>query len=66
MRTHAASLEPPLLRGYLHLVAAIASPFGLLYLLFVADTRRAQVGAVVFGVGLVLVYTISVAHHRLR
>ena len=66
MRTHAASLEPPLLRGYLHLAAAIASPFGLLYLLFVADTRRALVGAVVFGVGLVFIYTISVTHHLLR
>ena len=63
MRTYASTFESPVMRGYLHLVAAIASPFGLFYLLVVADTQRAAAGGLVFGVALVLLYTISVAHH---
>lgn len=53
----------PLLRGVSHLVAAILAPFALVALLFVAESPRAYVSGVVFGVGLILLFATSAAYH---
>ena len=53
----------PLLRGYIHLAAAIVAPFGLVWLLVVSDSLSDVIGAAVFGGSLVLSYTTSAAYH---
>jgi hemolysin III len=53
----------PLLRGALHLAAAIAAPGGLVLLLLIADSPRRYVGAAVFATSLMLLYTSSASYH---
>ncbi|MBN9492616.1 hemolysin III family protein [bacterium] len=55
----------PLMRGYIHLVAAIASPFALLLLLLSAHSARAYVGAAIFGASIVLLFSTSATYHLL-
>ena len=53
----------PLLRGYLHLAVAIATPFALVWLLLISDSPRDLIGAAVFGGSLILMYTTSAMYH---
>jgi hemolysin III len=53
----------PLLRGYIHLAAAAISPFALLWLLMIADSPRAYVGAAIFGGSMVLLFSTSASYH---
>lgn len=55
----------PLLRGYLHLLAAAASPAALVVMLLIADSPRAYVGAAIFGAGMLLLHATSAAYHVL-
>lgn len=55
----------PLLRGYIHLAAAVVSPFALLGLVLIADSPRAYVGAAVFGTSIVLLFSTSATYHLL-
>ena len=56
----------PLLRGYLHLLVAVLSPFAIVWFVLIADSPRAVVGGTIFGASLLLVYTMSAGHHILR
>lgn len=53
----------PLLRGYVHLVAALIAPFALIALLMRAHSAPSYVGAAVFGAGLMGLFTISASYH---
>lgn len=55
----------PILRGYLHLASAIVAPFALAFLVFLAESPRQMVGAIVFGGSLVVLYWTSVSYHLL-
>jgi hemolysin III len=57
---------PPLLRGRLHFIGALVSPFALLVLLIIADSPRSIVGAAIFGSALILLHTTSASYHLLR
>ena len=61
-----ALTSPPLLRGHLHFIGALVSPFALLALLFIADSPRSFVGAAIFGSGLILLYATNACYHLLR
>ena len=61
--TAPAAATTPALRGYLHLVAALAAPFALLYLLARADSASDYVGVSLFGSGLILLFGISASYH---
>jgi hemolysin III len=63
MTVVAATPIKPLLRGYLHLALALLMPAALVYLLLVASSPAAYVGAAVFGAGLLLLFSISAAYH---
>lgn len=63
MDTRVSPLTRPLLRGYLHLVVALVSPFALLQLLFISDSPRDYVGSAIFGASLILIYTTSAIYH---
>ena len=54
---------PPVLRGYLHLAAAIVAPFALLLLLSTADSPRGIVSGAVFGASLIALFGTSAAYH---
>lgn len=54
-----------MLRGYSHLIAALAAPFALLALLMIADSPRAYVGASLFGASLILLFSTSAGYHLL-
>jgi hemolysin III len=54
---------PPLLRGYLHLVAALLAPAALVVLLLIADSPSAYVGASIFGAALLLLFSTSASFH---
>jgi hemolysin III len=59
--------EPkPLLRGYLHLGAAVAAAVGCVVLLLLADSPRAYAGGAVFALSLMLLYATSAAYHIVR
>jgi len=58
--------SPPLLRGRLHFVGALVSPFALLALLIIADSPRSFVGASIFGSALILLHATSASYHLLR
>ncbi len=58
--------QRPLLRGYFHLGAAIASGVGLIGLLLLAHSPRAYVGGSVFALSLVLLYSVSATYHTVR
>jgi len=63
----ASSADPrPLLRGTLHLGAAVAAPFGAVALLLIASSPRAYVGAAVFAASMMLLYGTSAAYHLVR
>lgn len=66
MVTFSADGNRPLLRGYVHLAAAIVAPFALVGLLLVADSPRAYVSGAVFGTGLILLYATSASYHVVR
>jgi hemolysin III len=53
----------PALRGYIHLAAALLSPFALAYLLLVADSAAAYVGGAIFGASMLLLFTTSASFH---
>jgi len=55
----------PLLRGYFHLVAAVAAVAGLLLLVLRADSPRAYAGGAIFAVSLILLYTTSATYHTI-
>jgi hemolysin III len=60
-------MEPkPLLRGYLHLGAAIAAAFGCVGLMLLADSPRAYIGGFVFAASLAVLYSISATYHIIR
>jgi hemolysin III len=54
----------PLLRGYSHAVAAVAALPAALWLVSVAPTRTAAVGAGVYGATLATLFTVSGVYHR--
>lgn len=56
----------PLMRGHMHLAAALVAPIALAVLLLLADTPRGYVGAASFGIGLILLYSVSAAYHLVR
>ena len=61
------SIEPrPLLRGYLHLAAAIAAVVGLIGLMMLAHTPRGYVGGATFALSLILLYSTSATYHTIR
>lgn len=53
----------PKLRGVLHLIAAVAAPFGLLTLILIADSAAGYVSASIFASSLMLLYTSSASYH---
>lgn len=55
----------PMMRGMLHLGAALLAPLGLVLLLLLADSPSAYVGASVYATGLVLLYATSATYHLL-
>ena len=62
--TNTDGLEPrPLLRGTLHLVAALLAPFGLVLLLLIADSPRRYVGASIYATSMLLLYASSASYH---
>lgn len=58
-----AALDRPRFRGRLHLLAALASVAGLVWMLSVADSPAALVSAWVYGLGAVLLYLTSATYH---
>ena len=63
-----ASVLParPMLRGYLHLVAALGAPFGVLWLVLTAGSTGAYVTGAIFGASVFLLFAVSAAHHLVR
>lgn len=63
--SHTPTTDPPrpLLRGILHLIAAIIAPIGLVVLMMIADSPRRYVGAAVFATSLILLYVSSATYH---
>jgi hemolysin III len=55
--------ERPRLRGRLHQLAAVASAFGLLWLVRVAPSTQARIVAFVYGVSAILLYLTSTTYH---
>ena len=55
----------PFLRGYLHLIAAVAAPYALVSLVLAADSPRGIVGGALFGASLVILYSTSAMYHVL-
>ncbi|MFN0147772.1 MAG: hemolysin III family protein [Dehalococcoidia bacterium] len=53
----------PALRGYIHLAAALTSPFAVLYLMLVADSPAAYVGGAIFGASMILLFSTSASFH---
>jgi hemolysin III len=60
-----APRQRPVLRGVLHLYAAIAAVAGAAVLLLVADSARAYVGGAIFAASLILLYGTSAIYHRI-
>lgn len=58
-----AVLERPRLRGRLHLIAAVVSVGGLVWLVRAAESTEATVAAWVYGVSALLLYTTSGTYH---
>jgi hemolysin III len=55
----------PLLRGYLHLGAAVAAVLGFGALLLLADSAKAYVGGAIFALSLIALYTVSGVYHSI-
>lgn len=62
-----AVLQParPVMRGYIHLAAALISPFALLWLLLSAGSARGYVGGAIFGASIILLFSTSATYHLL-
>lgn len=56
----------PSLRGVFHLIAALAAPFGLVWLLLRSDSPREYVGAAIFASSLIALYATSATYHLIR
>ena len=65
MSSQTAIAPRPLLRGYLHLIAAVAAPYALVFLVLAADSPRGVVGGALFGASLVILYSTSAVYHVL-
>lgn len=52
-----------MLRGYLHLGAAVAAVVGLVLLVLLADSPRAYIGGAIFASSLIGLYTVSGIYH---
>ena len=63
INVQASSAPTPALRGYLHLAAALAAPYALLLLIFVAESPRGVVGGAIFGASLIVLYWTSAIYH---
>lgn len=61
-----ARLVKPRLRGWLHLGMAPVSFIAAVVLIVLAPNERARIGAVVFGLSSVLLFTTSAVYHRGR
>jgi hemolysin III len=63
----AAAISPtaprPVLRGTLHLGAALVAPFGLALMLRMSESARAYVGAAIFGATLIACFGVSASYH---
>ncbi len=65
MPSHVAAPRPkPLLRGVSHEIAAGVALAGLVALVLLAPGPRARVGALVYGVSLVALFSVSALYHR--
>jgi len=64
--TRGTSAPRPALKGTLHLAAAVAALFGAAWLLVVANSPTAYVGAAIFGTSLILLYGTSATYHQIR
>ena len=53
----------PLLRGTLHLAAAVIAPFALALMLLIAHTPQGYVGAAIFGAALIACFSVSASYH---
>lgn len=51
------------MRGVMHLLMAVAAPFGLVALLLLADSASGYVGAAIFSSSLMALYTTSATYH---
>ena len=56
--------QRPALRGVLHLCAAVAAALGAAWLLLIADSASAYVGAAIFASSLMLLYGTSASYHQ--
>jgi hemolysin III len=61
-----AGTQRPLLRGWSHLGATVAATAGAVWLLLIADSPSAYVGAAIFSASLILLYGTSASYHRIR
>src|SRR5688572_14219569 len=57
------TFDRPRLRGWVHFACALVAPLALVVLLLIADSPRAYVGAAIFGIGLLLLFSVSAAYH---
>ena len=55
----------PLLRGWLHLCAAVAAVAGLVAIVLLARSAEAYVGGVIFAASLIALYTTSATYHTI-
>lgn len=62
---HADLDDRPALRGMLHLLAAAAAVGGAVWLLLIAGSPTAYVGAAIFGTSLMLLYGTSATYHQI-
>jgi hemolysin III len=53
----------PAMRGVLHLIVAVAAPFGLVWLLLIARSPAAYAGASIFAASMILLYGTSAMYH---
>jgi hemolysin III len=56
----------PILRGALHLGAAVGAVFGLVWLLLEADSPTGYLGGAVFATSLFMLYSTSATYHQAR
>ncbi len=64
-KVHPRDVRKPLLRGYLHVGAAVAAAIGLVVLVLLADSPEAYVGGTVFAASLIALYTTSATYHTI-
>jgi hemolysin III len=59
----AAPPPRPMLRGWFHLVAALAAPAGLVALMLIADSPRDYVAASIYAPAVIVLYATSAGYH---